>query len=821
MKVTELRDDGGDRGPVVLHRHVTVVQSTDDQTRSWVLRAVELIAADRSVPVATVVVRSEELPGYDPMLAETAAARDGALARCARAMTERKAARAEVTRAIHERERVTAELEAVALGNGPAREAIAAHQAERARLEAELDSTRSQCAASEAALTDAVDRHADLQNLSAVAAETVDAATARRRSAVQDAMDAAAALESARSLTAPGHDPVAERDAARKHLADAEREADVADPDGDVSPLNQRLADLERQRIELTRRVLATGNSAGGAVEVAMTALTKGTEDAPAMVAALALADTWRDLHQQIDALDSGVSQEERAADADLATACRHLAEIEIVANQPLLTPEQVAKVEAAHHAVLEAQERSDARFGGGRARKRLEELRSDERRVLERLGLSTYADYMMSSSSRDRSVGKRSVDAARAEIDAAQERLDAIPGSSDRARRRNELLERRDTVAPKITALLGYDPAGPEAEGELRLLREPVAEEPALLDGLAGALASAGIDVGPGPHDRSDLIVLARVYIAEDHCAGTERHGLHQAIEAVDAAVSDLRAARDRGEVEVPDDVDLPAVGERFDADHDADHTLREARWAEVEAARTAVTEADARVVRHAGLTEELAALQLAMDDAGRREQAAAEELTAAEAAAVGDGSSIEAAASAVAAAQTTLARHRTALAAAETAVAAVDGTGSEDVVAATEAALSAAENLVTQAGVAEQAAADAMELAEANLQSATDVAEVAATSRADHDRDALVDDVDWELLNRLAGVRPPDGSEPLPLVLDDPFEVVGDDEVAGVLDRLSRFAPLAQIVVISNRSAVADWASSAGPERASIVAA
>lgn len=821
MQVTELRDDTGDGEPVALHRHVTIVQSADEQRRSWVLRAVGLIAEEHDVPAAAVVVRSEDLPGHDPSVAEALAARDVALANHGRATTELKAARAEVTRAIDERIRVAAELEAMVHGAGPARDAVADHQAERARLEAELGSVRRQFAVSEEALAAAVGRHGELQGQQSAAGEALDLAKARRRATVDAAVAAAAALESARSLDAPGADPVAELAAARQHLADAEGEADVADPDGEVSPINQRLADLERQRVSLTRRMLATGDSAAAAVQAATVAVVEAAGDAPANVAALALADTWRDLHQQIEALDSGVSEAEREADADLAQAHRRVAEAQIIANQPLLTPEQVAKVEAAHNEVLEAQERSEGRFGGSRARKKLDELRSDERRVLERLGLSTYADYMMSSSSRDLSAGRESVESARSEVRAAQDRLDAIPGSSDRARRRIELLERRDTIAPKITALLGYEPAGPEAEHALRTVREPAHDEPELLTALADALGSAGIDVGPAPHDSGDLLLLGRAYLAEDEQAEGERHDLKEAIAAVDAAVAHLRAARDRGEVEIPDDLDLPPVGERSDADDDAGRTLREARWAEVESARASVVEAEARAARHSGLTEELVALQAAMDDASRREQAAADEVTLAEATVdeVADPVSLEQAAAAVADAQTAFARHRSAEAEAEAAVAAMDGTGSEQLVADGEIALSAAESLVTQAGAVEQLAIEAMEAAEAGLQAATDAADAASTAASVQDRETLVGDIDWALLNRLAGVRPTGGSDPLLLLLDDPFAALRDDEVHGVLDRLSRFAPMAQVIVLSDRAVAADWAASVSPDRAAIV--
>ena len=63
--------------------------------------------------------------------------------------------------------------------------------------------------------------------------------------------------------------------------------------------------------------------SAGDAdpVAIALEALLAAGTEAPPVVAALALADTWRDLHQQILALDAGVSEEEHAAEQRVADA--------------------------------------------------------------------------------------------------------------------------------------------------------------------------------------------------------------------------------------------------------------------------------------------------------------------------------------------------------------------------------------------------------------------------------------------------------------------------------------------------------------------
>ena len=768
MNVTELGDGTDGEASVVLHRHVTVVRPADAARHAWVLSSIGRIAEARGQTLESVVVRGEDLPSHDP-----------------------------------------------------AREVIASRHAEQTRHAAELDAVRRQREAGETALAAAVEANVAYQSARDAAVEALDRATTRRRAAVDEAIAAAAAVESARSLITSGGDPSTDLADARQRLTEAEAEADAADPDRDDSPLNRRLADLERHRVHLARRLAATGNSAAVEVERSLAEVLAGAEGAPPLVAALAMADTWRDLHQQIDALDLGVSDDERTAETELGLARRSLAEAEIAANQPLLTTEQIGKVEGAHSEVLDAQDRSEARFGGARARKRLDDLRSDERRVLERLGFSTYADYMMSSSTRDLSASRKTTEAARTSVLAAQEALDALPGASDRIRRRAELFERRDLVAPKIAALLGYEPAGPEAEDELRTLREPVADDHEHLLALAGALGAAGIDVGPGPHDGDDLLLLARVYLSEDRRAESERVDLAAAITAIDEAVKRLRAARDGGAVDDPDDAPLAPLAEPDGRDGHDEGNLREARWVAVEAARAAVAQAEVRLARQDGMSEEVSTLGEALDRASRRERDAADQVAAAEAslAAVREQGDADQAASAVSDAQSALARSRSLEAAAKAAVATLDGRGTEELQATSEAALKAAEGVVADGAATEQQATTDLRQAEATLESTIDAAETAEIIASDQDRDALVGDIDWALLSRLASIRSDHQADSAPLVLDEPFGFLLDDEVAGVLERLSRLAPLAQIIVVSNRPAVCEWATTAGPDRADVV--
>jgi hypothetical protein len=97
----------------------------------------------------------------------------------------------------------------------------------------------------------------------------------------------------------------------------------------------------------------------------------------------------------------------------------------------------------------------------------------------------------------------------------------------------------------------------------------------------------------------------------------------------------------------------------------------------------------------------------------------------------------------------------------------------------------LAAAELAVTDAAAAEQATAASLAEVDAAYAAAA-AAEEQALNEAEHlDRTKLVDDLDWAIMSRLAGVRSVGLAGSLPLVLDDPFAVLDDDELTTVLDR------------------------------------
>ncbi len=852
MKVLRVREAVGDRPAIELHRQVTVVRGLGPLRRAWLVEALGHLAAT-SAPAATgallahgielpldrdslalldledpvgSVVRAADLPGHDPRIADAVATRDRALVR-RRELTETITAQREsLGAALAERTAAEDELERLRRGDGAARDAAAAAQAAQARLEAELASAGEERTRNHRALTEAVLARDVASEARASAAERLERARTRRRDAMEHATHAAAALEEARPLVAD--DPTDDLVARRAELAAAEAAAAEADPDGDSSPVARRLAALERRRLELIRLREAVGDDDPDPVAVALEALDQAGSEAPPIVAALALADTWRDLHQQIGALDAGVSDDEIAAEGRVAEARQAVIEAEVEYNQPVLTPEQITKVEAAHAAVLEAQDRSEARFGGNRTRKKLEEARNEERRVLERLGFSTYADYMMSSSSRGVGPANRAMlDSARTRLAAAEEELAALPGAADRSRRRSELLGRRDAVSPKVAALLGHEPTGPEAEDELRELREPVAPDEAAMVALAEALEGAGVSVGSAPHEREDLVLLGRFYLTEHQAATVDRAEIGAGIDALDEVIAVVRGAHERGQEELPPLAPLPTIAEPVastegdDVDREQARTLREARWAEVEVARAAVAEAEAAVARHRGASESIAGLEAQLATAGIEEQQAAAAVASAEAdVTLADGTAFDDAVAAVAEAEAAVARSSAREDEAREALATFDQEHQiTSLLQAAEARVANGERLVTEAAAAEQTTAASLAEVDATFAAAAATEQQALAEMEAVDRASLVDDMDWQLLARLASLRSVGLAGSVPLVLDDPFSVLDDDELMGVLDRLARLADAVQIVLVTDREAAVAWAAQAGSDRALVI--
>ena len=185
--------------------------------------------------------------------------------------------------------------------------------------------------------------------------------------------------------------------------------------------------------------------------------------------------------------------------------------------RSPELDRDLVDRLELADADLLDAVERAEGRFAGGRAERRVEACRADENAILDELGLASYSEYMMGSSLHHVDpVKEMTLEAARSELAAAEDAWRALDEETDAELARAQQMERRRTLLEDARGFLGGAPAPGSVIEELRALRvdaEPSAE---VMVDLRRALDEAGVVVGDEDLDRDDLLMVAEAWISE-----------------------------------------------------------------------------------------------------------------------------------------------------------------------------------------------------------------------------------------------------------------------------------------------------------------
>jgi hypothetical protein len=199
-------------------------------------------------------------------------------------------------------------------------------------------------------------------------------------------------------------------------------------------------------------------------------------------------------------------------AEAEAERALAALEAIDASSASPVLTPVQRAEVDAAHEAVLEAEERLNRRIGAAAARKRAEEAHRVERELLDRYGFPSYVDVVLSggraaSLSPERLAAERTYLAATAARDGLRRAVHASPEleylESERARLHAHAAE-----------TLGVDPG----EVAIQLLRAHPRVSHSVVVELRDALAQVGVrPVGVSLADAADEWLDEQVARIED----------------------------------------------------------------------------------------------------------------------------------------------------------------------------------------------------------------------------------------------------------------------------------------------------------------
>jgi uncharacterized protein YciI len=255
------------------------------------------------------------------------------------------------------------------------------------------------------------------------------------------------------------------------------------------------------------------------------------------------LAREWLEVDGELarieDALPSPPSAEElAAAEHRLDHIERTIVDIEAAGRQGELVPGARAEIEAAHEAVLAAEEALD-QTNDPDTDERLTKARENERAVLQRHGYETYLDLIMSGPQPDGDSQADLLDALRVRR-VAEDTLAALQAATEPPAILTALRVRRDRIYREAADLLGCDPGGNVAE---LLYAHPVVP-PARTRALASVLATYGVSpVGVSVRESavSWLVEQDQELLARGECR-REIERLDRDLEALDD--DDARAA-------------------------------------------------------------------------------------------------------------------------------------------------------------------------------------------------------------------------------------------------------------------------------------
>lgn len=816
-----------DLGParLELHPYVSVVRELDDSTRRRLVDALAglvtgavqqagglveahgvLLDLDgptlelldlTAVRDIDVVVRAEQLPG----------AALGPAARKRADLELRRGELAERARAAeHELER--ARLAAVAASDAlravddhaapapvePPRDLLDARLAARAAAEEALAAAQRALAQAEVDHQQAVDRR--------------EAAQREREELLAKATAAAAELDVARASRDPFASAAVE--AARDRVREVEGElADLDEDDVDLAPATgdgdpaARIDELVAQRQLLEATLLSMDVVDPYRVEAALASADEPGREAPLAPVedAQALADEW-------DALDARLRRGggDRATTETLVAARRRLDaarvavfEAERAVRLPDVSRADAEALEEAHEAVLRAQDRSERRLTGGRARVKLDEARQHEQHILDRLGFLTYADFVMGTSILNVDVEKeRALDEARAALDAAEREVAELEAGVDAELALAEGREQLRALRARAVELLGRDP-GADVSWALRQLRAPAAARSPRVQRLQRALEDVGVVLDEEDATPELLNDLAKVWLDEQRGVAAQRERVEGELAATDAELAALQAA----------------TADRESASRSTSERRRRLT-ARLEEARAALVGAEQRVERHRAAEDEVDAARATLDEVARQEERVAGSLTNLEHAEV-------LAAATVRERQHALDQARAALDDAGAAVAEVeaelDALRQQLASAAGEGGRLGAE---AAAAEAEQRLADASAALESQRSALADVEGELGALPAPADGEGAApsaEELEWYLLSRLAAQRSVSYAGSVPLVLDDALHGIPPDSLTHLLERLERMASAVQVVIVTDDPAVTAWADLVGPERAALV--
>jgi hypothetical protein len=305
--------------------------------------------------------------------------------------------------------------------------------------------------------------------------------------------------------------------------------------------------------------------------------------DEPDLVAR-ELAREWVEVDGELSRIESALpmppSREELVvAERRLDTIESQIIDLEAASNQSQLIPDARDEIEAAHEAVLAAEEQLDQPHDYDDAMVRLQQARDIEQAVLHRHGYETYLDVILSGPADDGESHAELMDALRSRR-VAEETLAHLRAAADPPAIVTALRVRRDRVRREASELLGCDPGENVAE----LLHAHPVVPPNRVRALASALGSLGVTpVGTSLREaavavlveqdqelsereecRREIDRLDREMVAlDDEDARAAEHA-QRVMENAQATASDVELASDRVQMLESEMVDRASQDER-----------------------------------------------------------------------------------------------------------------------------------------------------------------------------------------------------------------------------------------------------------------
>lgn len=625
-------------------------------------------------------------------------------------------------------------------------------------------------------------------------ARRADVETARGRLVlVEEQRDAAAQMidDAARQLhdlqTSELDETTLRRELENARAALAEAEQSHAAANDHLRRIEQSMASragirdhILHERAELVARVEAPLPDTQP-VRAALDAFDRDTRVGEPDLVARELAREWIEVDGELERIESALPQppspeELDAANHRLDQIERTIAELEAEGRRRDIAPGGRDEIEAAHEAVLAAEESVDQSDGHEADLARLHQAREAEHAVLQRHGFDTYLDMIFAAPEPDDDGQGELLDALRARR-VAEDTLASLQAASDPPAILTTLRTRRDRIYVEAADMLGCDPGPNVAELLYAHPVVPAHRTRALAEVLTHHnIRPVGVSV-------REAAVSWLVEVDQEMAARDE---LRDAIDSLDGNLASL----DDEELDARDD--LQAAHDQVSSTHaDVGATLHRVRRFEDELSARATRDErrDERIAAAEQLRAQIAAVTEALE---RSEQDYVSTLSAAEAAVVTAEDEVERATAALSEAVRRLKRISEALPPALRPRSGDDPLGELPRLRETLAA--------------------EVERAEAALASATDDlertrAEIDETQAQLDDHLAVVPTEDVDEDARLLAVAEIVGEGDDPAVLVDPFR--GGD-VTGLLDQLAAVASRRQVVLMTDDAETLGWAIS-----------